>query len=285
MTRNRTVWAIVIVCVLAGLLAGCGGDSKPTAVAASAQEPGAKHFTFAGLPSSVKAGRVDLTLKNTGKQPHDLQLLKFDGDHTLEEFLPSVEEDGAPIPPWAHAEGGVSTAAPGKSLTASLNLPPGKYAYFCTEGEGDEAHAKLGMTGELSVTGKASTKALPDADASVGAHEYGFDVKGLKAGSQTVKFTNTGKELHHFFMAKIAAGKTFADAKASFLAPPEQQQQGPPPLDFDTATGVEVHDPGTSEVATINLKAGDYVMLCFINDRSGGPPHFTKGMLQEVKVS
>ena len=134
------------------------------------------------------------------------------------------------------------------------------------------------------MTGKASKHALPKPDAKVAGHEYAFNVKNLKAGRQTVEFRNTGAQLHHFFMVPIQQGKTFAEAKAALLAPPDQQT-GPPPVDFDKGTGVEVLDPGTAEVSTISLSKGDYVMLCFINDRSGGPPHFTKGMLQEVRVS
>jgi hypothetical protein len=85
-------------------------------------------------------------------------------------------------------------------------------------------------------------------------------------------------------LAPIQPGKTFDDAKKALSAPP-LQQTGPPPIDFDHAEHTAVLDSGTAEVTTIDLKAGDYVMLCFINDRAGGPPHFTKGMLEEVKIS
>ena len=34
----------------------------------------------------------------------------------------------------------------------------------------------------------------------------------------------------------------------------------------------------------ITLTAGRYAMLCFLQDRTGGPPHFMKGMLTEVVI-
>ena len=35
---------------------------------------------------------------------------------------------------------------------------------------------------------------------------------------------------------------------------------------------------------SLTLDQGSYVFLCFINDRTGGAPHFTKGMLQQVDI-
>jgi len=60
---------------------------------------------------------------------------------------------------------------------------------------------------------------------------------------------------------------------------------GPPPIDFEKAVSVGALDPGQSEVAGVRFATGSYVFLCFIEDRAGGPPHFTKGMITEYKVS
>jgi hypothetical protein len=37
-------------------------------------------------------------------------------------------------------------------------------------------------------------------------------------------------------------------------------------------------------VSKLTLQKGSYAFICFVNDRAGGPPHFTKGMLQQVNV-
>ena len=42
---------------------------------------------------------------------------------------------------------------------------------------------------------------------------------------------------------------------------------------------------GESQLVTLNLKPGKYVLYCFISDRQGGPPHALQGMVDEVEVS
>ena len=243
----------------------------------------AADFSFAGVPASIKGGLTMITLKNTGKSPHDLQLLKIDGVHTdAEAAAVTNSPDGAPIPAWIHGAGGVGTVAPGKSSSATLNLDAGTYVYVSTESDEEKktSDAKSGMVGRFTVKGTKSAASL-SAPATIASKEYGFDVTGLKAGANTVLFKNSGKQLHHVVIAKIRTGKTIADVKASFSS---NDQSGPPPVDFATVRSAAAVDPGVGEVISLNLPAGSYAFMCFISDRAGGPPHFTKGMLQEVVV-
>ena len=100
-----------------------------------------------------------------------------------------------------------------------------------------------------------------------------------------MSFENTGKELHHAFLAPLAPGTTFDQAKAALSAPPDQQT-GPPPIDFEKATSLSVISSGQKLVQTnVNLEKGSYVVLCFLTDKAGGRPHFTKGMIQELNIS
>ena len=282
----RTVALVGVAVLAAAVLVGCSTTTKPTAVDVSAGDAGSGNFSFTGAPASFKGGLDDLTLRNASKsEVHDMQLVRITGNHTFGEFQKQVLDSlGGPIPNWIGVGGGVGLVTPGHTLTSHLNLPPGKYLYFCDEGLGDGAHYKHGMKGAFTVTGKQSTKALPTAAATVKAHEYTFDIQGLHAGRQTLRFENTGAQLHHMILAPIAAGKTFADVQAAFGKPP-LQNSGPPPIEFLKATQEPVLDSGRALVTTIDLKAGDYAMLCFINDRAGGPPHAVKGMLKEVKIS
>ncbi|MCA1691222.1 MAG: hypothetical protein LC733_03110 [Actinobacteria bacterium] len=55
-------------------------------------------------------------------------------------------------------------------------------------------------------------------------------------------------------------------------------------MNFDAAVGLAVIDRGESIVTDLRLTRGTWILACFINDRTGGPPHVTKGMLQEIKV-
>ena len=64
----------------------------------------------------------------------------------------------------------------------------------------------------------------------------------------------------------------------------EGESSGPPPVDFETGTSLPALDGGTEQVAEITLKSGRYASVCFITDRGGGPPHFTKGQIAELTV-
>ena len=60
---------------------------------------------------------------------------------------------------------------------------------------------------------------------------------------------------------------------------------GAPPVDFEKEQDLAVTGPGEAQSVSMNLPAGSYVFLCFLSDREGGPPHFTKGMIQQVDIS
>jgi plastocyanin len=201
----------------------------------------------------------------------------------VEEVLGVIGSESDPIPTWLHGEGGVQSLAPGKSNSATMNLPPGKYYMVDTNtDDNNNSFAQQGGMQELNVTGNAAEAALPKADLTISAKEYEFVVPPIKAGTSKVKFENTGKELHMVIALPIAEGKTFADVKAAFS---DQNSNEPPPVDFENATGAEVVDNGKALVTNMTFKKGSYAFVCFISDRSGGAPHFVKGMMQEVKVA
>jgi uncharacterized cupredoxin-like copper-binding protein len=279
----------------AGLLglAACGGDDSGSASSggasgkdAAAVAITAKDFAFE-LPASVPSGVVQLTLTNQGQQPHDFQIVKIDGNHSLDEFNQAMAGtgDGGPTPEWIHGVGGVGTIAPGAPAQSSwVKLEDGAtYYYFCTEStDQNQPHASMGMVGQLKLSGKSKASALPKADATVKAKEYSFEITGLKSGPQTVEFHNDGPhELHHFVAAPLMAGKTVNDVLTALQS---DDQSAPPPVDFEKSVSVSVVDPGVSEVVQLNLAPGKYVFLCFITDHAGGPPHAMKGMVTEYEV-
>lgn len=270
--------------------AAAGGDAKteeaaPVVVISATDDVAAKKFAF-DIPSDLKGGVFTLELDNKGKELHDLQFVKAEDGKTLADMLSVLGEEST-TPSWIKTAAGVGSTAPGKTGRVTVELPAGKYFYFCTESSGEDEnsvqHATNGMSGEITLTGDTGA-ALPETDASVTASEYKFDVEGLKAGENTFTFANGGKQLHHVLALPIAAGKTIDDVKAAFAS--EQEPSGPPPVDFEKAVGTAVVGPGQSEVVTWNLPAGDYAMVCFMSDYdTQGPPHASKGMLQELKVS
>ncbi len=303
--------------VVVGLgLTACGSSSKTSSTATTAPSGStseeskapevavtATDFAFS-LPSEVPGGVVKLSLANNGKQPHDFQVLTVDGTHTKDEIVATFADPSGPIPGWLHAAGGVGTVGPGAppSVAYVKLAPKTSYWYVCTETTDDnKPHTGLGMIGTFTTADSSPVADLPTTGASVKAKEYGFDISGIKAGEQLVNFTNTGPDqIHHFVAFPIQPGKTVDDVKAALAAgpgsgPPDSSTPatsapsttagGPPPIDFEKAVGISAMDPGMSEVAKLSFEPGDYAFVCFLEDRAGGPPHFTKNMITEYKVS
>lgn len=280
------------------LFAACGSDddedsssgdsassSKPAAFAITTSESGKKISIDA--PEEVEAGLIEITLENTGKGLHDAQLVRVDGDHSAEEVISEVIDsgEGAPTPEWAFAGGGVATTPPGQTGRTTQVFEPGTYYLVDTESSGGEgegaSNAKRGGIVKFEVTGEASGD-LPDTEATIVANEYSFEATGLKAGKNEVTFENAGKELHHTIAVPLNKGATLADATKAFGS--EEEPAGPPPVDFENLAATTVLEGGLSQVTELDLKKGKYVLVCFISDRAGGPPHVAKGMISEATV-
>jgi uncharacterized cupredoxin-like copper-binding protein len=82
-------------------------------------------YKFDPSDPTVKSGNVTFDLKNDGQQTHSLEIEDVNG---------SDQE----------IEGDVS---PGQSGTLAVNLPPGKYEFYCPVSN----HKEMGMEGEITV--------------------------------------------------------------------------------------------------------------------------------------
>jgi len=300
-TDRRTIRvAISLAAAIAvvGVAAGCGSDKKKSSANKSPAKPASFPVTVTTVskkkltltaPASVKAGLVTMTLTNSDKAPHSASIVRVIGNHSVDEFLKITNTDGpAKIPDWLQDGGGIGTVAPGKTASITQNLAPGRY--FITDDEGGNPgpiNAQLGAKGEFMVTGAASDAALPPEPATITATDkgdtgYKFSTTGLKAGANQVRFENTGKQLHHALLFPLNKGATLADVKK--FAASQGNSGGPPPFDFRGGTGLSVIDGGIAQNAEVDLKAGSYVLLCFLNDRDGGKPHVAKGMLAKLDI-
>jgi plastocyanin len=275
------------VLAAATLLAGCGGDdeaSEPRQVSLTVSKSGSTYDLTA--PASIEAGLVEISLRvdAPASEQHDAQLLRVVGDHSVEEAIAVVTEEGAPIPSWIFAAGGAGSTPGGETATVTQVLEPGKYYVVdLGEGQGDDvpSFAEQGATATIEVTGDADAE-LPETDATVTAEDFSFSTEGLEAGVNRVRFDNTGKEIHHIVAVPYAEGATLAQVKefATTNAPPS----GPPPVDFERALATSAIEGGTSQITDLDLDAGKYAFLCFITNRAGGPPHVAYGMVAEVVV-
>lgn len=138
----RTLSLIALLCALAIVVAGCGGDDnssdsgsggygsggggdsgggKAQTLKLSADPGGALKFDKSSL--SAKAGKVTVVMDNPSDLPHAVEV---EGS--------GVEKSGETV-----TKGGVSKV--------SANLKPGTYEYYCPVGN----HKAAGMEGTLTV--------------------------------------------------------------------------------------------------------------------------------------
>jgi plastocyanin len=284
--------ALALLAVLALVVAACGNDGGETGTTTPPQ-PAQLSITATAsgkqvaleVPAQIKPGATQLTLVNKTKEPVELQLLRLDEGHNLDQFLPLLEKEGGPIPAWAHAAGGIGTAPPNAQRAAVLNLEPGRYDFFSATSEDEpssQPQYKRGAKGSFEVTGDSTGAVMPKPGGQITARDYTFETTGLKPGTNQVTFTNGGGQLHHVVLAPINKGSSFADAQKFFTT---EDYKGKPPVDVSKFDNSAVLDGQLSQVETFTLQPGTYVFACFINDRSGGPPHAIKyKMIKEVTV-
>jgi hypothetical protein len=271
----------IALCVTAVLgLAACGDDDDDT------ESGGAQSLSLSvnsqGKLSGVEpveGGAVKVDFKNDSKLPYDLQIVGVDGNQTIQQVNKVIESEGpVPIPTWLHGAGGVGATAPGKSASSTQVLAPGNYYVIAsaqTEGEASPPNANQA----LKVEGGEGAGELPAADATINAKDYSFTTNGLKAGKNTVRFANDGKELHHAIAIPLVEGATLAQARRFF-----QTEKGRPPFKDEGEASTVVLDGGAEQVTDLEFVKGKYALVCFITDRKGGPPHIAKGMISEVDI-
>jgi hypothetical protein len=284
-TIKPSVHALALLAIGSVGLAACGADDGNNQAQAplkkirvTATEAGKR--SRLSIPKSTPAGLVTIELTNTGKAFHEAQLIRLEAGHTPEEALKVIAAEGAPSPAWIHAAGGTGPAPPGGSRSATQRLLPGKYIVYDAPFQNQGQGLKIGLA-SLEVKGEASEVGLPRGSAKVEAYEYGFRASGLKAGNNTIEFSNTGREPHHLIAAPYKPGATLAAVRSAF----GRQSGAEPPLDFENTSYTARIEGGTKQITELHLdKPGKYALLCFVSDHQGGPPHVAQGMIAEATV-
>ncbi len=260
------------------LLAACGqgGSSEAQPLNLELTESRDK-ARYSGAPEEVPAGLARISLKNGGKGPHDAQMIRVDGEQSVQDVLRAIggAMEGGPIPPWLHTAGGVGTTGPGQTATAVQPLEEGTHYILDTNSE----NPSKGAQASFEVKGGGGDVEAPEAPATIVASEYKFETSGLKPGQNRVRFENAGKEKHHVVMGPIKPGKTIDDVRTF-----ARTEKGEPPIAEEKFVGTAVLDGGMSQVIDLKLEKGKHAALCFISDSKGGPPHVAKGMIMEVDV-
>lgn len=282
------------------------GEPKPVELAVQASE-----YKFTA-PGEVRAGLVTLNLNNTGRLKHEAALIKI-GDTPPDQALTALASASPPrpIPPSVHFGGGVGRTPAGSNLSSTLQLQEGNYLIVCTLTDTDSqegappvtdepAHYTKGMSTPIKVTAGAGATPppLPEKEGAVvakevSARQYSFDLPPLRPGRHEYVFRNEGpNQPHQAQFLEYPAGVDEAAAQQVFGALQQAIPTGnPPPPDVlpklpsvVDGTGA-VFDPGLGGTFSAELQAGRvYQIQCVIQDRSGGPPHISQGMVRFVTV-
>ena len=141
-------------------LGACGGsddsdDTQQLSYSVSGTED-AGNFKVTG-PETADSGEVEITVTNDTDSQTDLQLLRTEGDETIDDAAEALSSAtrGGPLPDWILAAGGVGELEPGESETVTQVLEPGTYFGFSTATNPD---AENGL--EIQVEGEASDVTL-----------------------------------------------------------------------------------------------------------------------------
>jgi plastocyanin len=311
--RWRVVPALVIV---TALLSGCGDDDDDddTSSADASEETASEEddgdsggeaievtavdYAFEDLPSEIAGGNVTVHLTNEGETAHEIAFINIGEESNAASFFDDfgpVIQGGAPWPDYVSNVAGANEAEAGSDFTATYQLDPGTYMVFCAltgtpedpESEESPPHFAQGMEQLVTVT-EGEIADLPDADGTITARDYEFDVD-VAAGDQVITFTNEGPNDHFAGISRFPDGTTVEDAEAAMEAM-LSSEEGPPP------GTPEPEDVGFSGITSAGkslqfelaepLEAGVYSFVCFISDRAGGPPHaIGHQMVNVVEIS
>lgn len=280
--RARALGAAFLAGTL--LIAACGDDDDTATGVDDGGEPTALTLTLdddglTGLPDSFAGGAVEVTLTLEGTREFaSVDFSKVDDGTTAEQFAEDILTvfEGNPFPEYVRNGAGVE-AVQGAATTSTILLEPGTHVVWHdgAPGEDEDAPPEIIAT-VVEVTSGGGD--LPDGDGTITARDYGFDVD--VSGPGTLVFRNDGPvQFHHAVLMDFGTNEPAA-VEAALPALMESEGEGPPPdgidmeqVDFEFG-GSAVFGPGLGGTFEADVVEGNtYAVVCFISDRSGGPPH------------
>lgn len=132
---------------------------------------------------------------------------------------------------------------------------------------------------EAGATDVAASAAVSPQEVVVRTRDFAFQSPDtISSGLTTFRLINDGPDFHHIQLVRLDDGHTLQDALDHMAA------GGPPPAWVVDVGGPNTPGmPGEETQATLDLKPGNYAMLCVIPARDG-QPHIMKGMMKPLTV-
>ena len=122
MLRPRRAALSLVLAATVAVLTGCGSE-PPARVDALLVELALTDYRIEPQRVEAPSGRLRLTVRNTGRVPHNLEIRG----------------------PGGRVRWRISTLLPGESGQGRVRLPPGEWTLYCAIGN----HEELGQHGEL----------------------------------------------------------------------------------------------------------------------------------------
>ncbi len=284
--------AITFACATA--LAACQPSEKaestdaaaPTTAGPNVVNVVAREYAFE-MPDTIPAGLTRFELKDEGKEPHHLFVMKVEGGKRPSDVLAAFKAmgpggPGGPPPTWMHPVGGPNTPVAGSTANATLTLEPGEYTAICVIPNPQGApHFMLGMVKGFTVAPTAGTTvaALPTADITITLRDYDFEFsRPLTSGRHVIAVTNAGSQPHEMVINRYRDGESNAKFVAWGANPKGQ------PIPAHSMGGITDVIPGKTVVIENDFPPGRYGIVCFTLDKKDGRPHFMHGMQKEFTV-
>lgn len=122
------------------------------------------------------------------------------------------------------------------------------------------------------------TASMPDI--TINAADFSYTVPdSVSEGWVRVNLINSGAEPHHVQFLRLKGGATLEQFQEALT-----QGEGPALALVEQVGGVGAVHPVGAAQAVLNLKPGEYILICFIPSVSDGMPHFMKGMIETMTV-
>lgn len=283
---------IALVGGLALSASACGSDGED-GTDGSAEGGGASAVTVTigadGIeaPAEIPAGAVTVAIEGTAEEFTEVNFSRVEAGMTEDEFtegLASVLGGGAFPDGFLDTAGAVTGPDP-----IAVVLEPGEYFVWTEDPEADGGEGEEGppsfFVSPATVTGEAGGE-LPETDGTITARDYGFEVD-VAASAGTFTFRNDGPDqFHHaviFDFGDVEPDVVEENLPAFMASDGEDVPEALQGVDVDDAGGSGVFGPGSSGTFAATLEAGrTYAAVCFIQDRTGGPPHVIAHDMFEV---
>ncbi len=134
------------------------------------------------------------------------------------------------------------------------------------------------LAGACSSAGSTERAPAPH-DLLVRAAEFAFSAPDtVPAGVTTVRLDNGGTEMHHLQLVRIGEGHTYEEYRQRAI------KGNPLPAWVVPVGGPNESSAGVPAKVVLDLRVGQYAMLCFIPSDADRTPHFKKGMMRPLVV-